>query len=160
MQTEPHAFFASNRVGGLLRRKPLYDDGHFDITAMIDLVFMMNIFFLVTTVGAAMAEIDLPRAQHCAPVDGDLAVFFTVLRHADGDRVSVYLADGPKGEAFSDPDAQTEQIRAAVQAGKAEGKTNVVFKAEKDVRLRDMARLTTAAAMEGMDLNLAVVEKE
>ena len=32
----------------------------FDVTAMVDLVFMMNIFFLVSWIGAALSEIDLP----------------------------------------------------------------------------------------------------
>lgn len=38
--------------GPLVTHRPLRDDAKFDITAMIDLVFMMNIYFLVTTVTA------------------------------------------------------------------------------------------------------------
>ena len=44
----------------LVPSKPLVDDARFDVTAMVDLVFMMNIFFLVTWVDMALAEIDLP----------------------------------------------------------------------------------------------------
>ena len=47
----------------LVKRRPIHDEAKFDITAMIDLVFMMNIFFLVTSVTAALAEIDLPAAR-------------------------------------------------------------------------------------------------
>ncbi len=160
MLTQENNFYSNHRLDTLLGRKPLRDDGHFDITAMIDLVFMLNIFFLVTSVGAALAEIDLPTAQHCAAVDGDTAVFVTVATHADGDTVSVYLADGPRGEPITDPDAQEQQIRAAVETGRREGKASVVFKAEKRVRLREMARLTSAASIEGVQLNLAVLEKD
>ncbi|MDZ4781168.1 MAG: biopolymer transporter ExbD [Planctomycetia bacterium] len=160
MLHERHEFYEHSQLDALLKRKPLHDDAHFDITAMIDLVFMMNIFFLVTTIGASLVEIDLPRAQHAVAVDGDLAVFVTVMPHADGDAVSVYLADGVQGEAITDALVQEDRIRAAVALGRSEGKTAVVFKAEKDVRLREMARLTSAAVAEGMQLNLAVVEKE
>lgn len=160
MLTQENSFYSNHRLDSLLGRKPLRDDGHFDITAMIDLVFMMNIFFLVTSVGAALAEIDLPAAQHCAAVDGETAVFVTVVPHADGDAVSVYLADGLRGEPITDPDAQERRIRAAVEAGLDEGKSTVVFKAERRVRLREMARLTSAAAVEGVLLSLAVMEKE
>lgn len=144
----------------LLARRPLEDDAEFDITAMIDLVFMMNIFFLVTTIGASLVEIDLPRAQHAVAVDGDTAVFVTVVPHADRDAVNVYLADGVQGEVITDAMTQEDRIRAAVAVGRSEGKTAVVFKAAQNVRLREMARLTSAAVAEGMQLNLAVVEKE
>ena len=50
----------------LVPHKPLVDDARFDVTAMVDLVFMMNIFFLVTWVETALAEIDLPTARHCS----------------------------------------------------------------------------------------------
>ena len=45
----------------LVPRKSLADDARFDVTAMVDLVFMMNIFFLVTWAEMARAEIDLPK---------------------------------------------------------------------------------------------------
>ena len=55
----------------LLPAKPLAEEARFDITAMIDLVFMMNIFFLVTTVAAALAELDLPPARHAVAAELD-----------------------------------------------------------------------------------------
>ena len=53
---------------GLVRRSDVEHNADFDITAMIDLVFMMNIYFLVTFIGAAMQEVNLPAADHCAPL--------------------------------------------------------------------------------------------
>ena len=67
----------------LVPRRRLHDEAKFDITAMIDLVFMMNIFFLVTTVTAALAEIDLPAARHCAPADRDTSIVFTIMAGPD-----------------------------------------------------------------------------
>jgi hypothetical protein len=67
----------------LVKRRPIHDEARFDITAMIDLVFMMNIFFLVTTVTAALAEMDLPKAKHVAPADRDTAIIFTITAGID-----------------------------------------------------------------------------
>jgi biopolymer transport protein ExbD len=148
-----------NPLDQLLKRKPLRDDGHFDITAMIDLVFMMNIFFLVTWVGQSMNEMSLPTAQHCVAVDADAAVMFTVVPDYEGDSVTLYVGEDAKN-AITDPEGQDQAIRVAVEEGLVDGKTSVVFKAEKKVRLRQMARLTSAAAAEGMQLHLGVIEKD
>ena len=64
----------------LVPAKPLVDDARFDVTAMVDLVFMMNIFFLVTWVEMALAEIDLPTARHCAAADKEESVVLTITK--------------------------------------------------------------------------------
>jgi biopolymer transport protein ExbD len=146
--------------GLLLTRKPLHDDAEFDITAMIDLVFMMNIYFLVTFLTAALGEVDLPTATHVAALDADTAQIVTLIGSLDGDSVTVHLGDGEVGEAITDVDLQTERIRDWVEQGAASGKKAVLIKAEKKVRLRELFRASTAAAVEGMKLHVAVLETE
>ena len=73
----------------------------------------------------------------------------------------VYLGDREKGTAIRDPDQQEERIRAAVEQGVAEGKHEVLLKAEKKVRLGDLFRISSAASsVEGVKLNVAVMEKD
>jgi len=132
----------------------------FDITAMVDLVFMMNIYFLVTFVTAALGEINLPAANHAVPLDGDKATVITVLAGIDPKTVKVYLADGPKGSPITEPDDQVNQISNAVELAAGRGKTAVLIKAEKNIRLREMKRLASAAAHEGMTLHVAIMEKD
>ena len=48
----------------LIARRPDSEPPEFDITAMVDLVFMMNIYFLVTFVTVALGELNLPAAKH------------------------------------------------------------------------------------------------
>jgi biopolymer transport protein ExbD len=144
----------------LSARKDPQADAHFDITAMIDLVFMMNIYFLVTFVGAVMEEVNLPAADHAAPLDADVATVLTVLAGPDSQSVIVYVGDGRQGPALADPEQQAERIAAAVDQGAAQGKRAVLIKAEKAVRLREMGRLAAAAAREGISLHLAVMEKD
>ena len=148
------------QVDSLIARNPLEDGAEFDITAMIDLVFMMNIYFLVTFLTAAMGEINLPSATHVAPLDADTAVALTVLGSLDGESIIVHLGDSADGEEIRDADAQEERIRQWVEQGVQEGKTAVLIKAEKKVRLRHLFRVSSAAAVEGVKLHVSVMEKD
>jgi biopolymer transport protein ExbD len=143
----------------LVARKPLADDARFDITAMVDLVFMMNIYFLVSWIVAASAEIDLPAARHCIAADPDGAVVVTILA---GTPPKVFLGEArPGGEIH--PDEVEWRLKKAGEDGQKEKppKTFVLVKAEKLVRLRDLVRISAAAcSAKGMKLNLAVMEKD
>ncbi len=141
-------------------RRPDSEPPEFDITAMVDLVFMMNIYFLVTFVTVAMGELTLPAARHVTALDADTAVVLTVTRSLDGKSVTVYLGDSPKGEAITDTGQQEKRIQEAVEQGVAAGKTAVLLKAEKKVRLADLFRVATAATAEGVQLHVAVLERD
>src|SRR5262245_12155256 len=82
---------------GFFPTQQRHDHAEFDITAMVDLVFMMNIYFLVTFVTAAFGEINLPAANHSVALDGDKAVVITALAGTDATSIVVYLGDGKKG---------------------------------------------------------------
>lgn len=145
----------------LISREPIKDDARFDITAMIDLVFMMNIFFLVTTVGAALSQMDLPTARHCVAADLESCVVISVMSGADARTGEVYLGDGTVGEPLVNRDDQTREVRRAVQEGVKELKQTVLIKAEQNVRLQVLGRIAGAAAsIPGVELRLAVVEQE
>jgi biopolymer transport protein ExbD len=145
----------------IVGRKPHREPPEFDITAMVDLVFMMNIYFMVTFITLALAEIGLPSASHVEPLDADSAVVLTVLGSLDGESVTVTAGSGDEAQPLGEGDEQAEQITAAVEKGAAEGKTSVLIKAEKKVRLRELFRIATAAAAaEGLKLHVAVTERE
>jgi biopolymer transport protein ExbD len=144
----------------LIARRPDSEPPEFDITAMVDLVFMMNIYFLVTFVTVALGEMNLPTAKHVLALNADSAVVLTVARSLDGKSVTVFLGDGDKAEAIHDVAQQEKRVQEAVEQGKVAGKTEVLLKAEKKVRLADLFRVATAAAADGMKLHVAVLEKE
>ena len=158
-----HFNFAAAGLGGaesddLIGRKPIEETPEFDITAMVDLVFMMNIYFLVTFVTVALAEVDLPTATHVAPLDGDSAVVITIVGDSE-QPATVYIGEREKGERIGNRDQIADRVRAAVEEGAAAGKTEVLLKAEKQVRLADLFRVSAAASgVEGMKLNVAVME--
>jgi biopolymer transport protein ExbD len=144
----------------LIARRPDEEPPEFDITAMVDLVFMMNIYFLVTFVTVALSGMSLPSADYCNALDADTAVIVRVARSLDGESVTVYLGDGEAGEPLNDNAEQERQIQDAVEEEMASGKTAVLLKAEKRVRLSDLFRIATAASIEGVKLHVAVLEKD
>ena len=156
----------SSGADELIARRPDSEPPEFDITAMVDLVFMMNIYFLVTFVTVASGELNLPSATHVAALDAETAVVLTVTRTLDGKSVIVYLGDGVKGEPITDIMQQEQRIQSAVEQGIATGKKQVLLKAEKKVRLADLFRVATAATSaapengEKVKLNVAVLEKD
>lgn len=136
------------------------DEARFDITAMIDLVFMLNIFFLVTTVAAAVSEMDLPVVRNTVATDTDSAVVVSLTRDEAG-TTTVYLAEQPEGDGIVDPEEQTRRVREAVEEGRRADKRIVLIKAERPVKLRDVQRVGAAASeVPGVELRMAVIEKE
>ena len=143
----------------LLPRRGPRDEAKFDVTAMIDLVFMLNIFFLVTTVAAAMSEMDLPVVRHTVAADGDEAVIVSLVRRDGG--TAVFFGEDVAGGGVADPDEQTRRVREAAEEGRRAEKSVVLIKAERDVRLRDVQRVAAAAAeVPGVELRAAVIERE
>ena len=155
-----HAASSGSDMGGLISPRPPGEMPEFDVTAMVDLVSLMNIYFLITLSVGAAGEIDLPRAVRSKALDADNATVLTVLQGRDASSVVVYLGDGKEGKAMTDPTEQEEQIAAAVDAGLARQKAEVLIKAEKAIRLREMQRISAAASREGVTLNMAVWEKD
>jgi biopolymer transport protein ExbD len=144
----------------LVTRRPPEQDAHFDITAMVDLVFMMNIYFLVTFITVALAEVNLPAAANVTALDADTAVMVTIKRSLDGRSADVYLTGDAKGTPLRGAAEQERGVQTLVDEGLALGKTAVLIKAEKNVRLGDMFRIATAASAEGVTLHVAVLEKD
>ena len=143
----------------LIARRLDPDPPEFDMTAMVDLVFMMNIYFLVTFI-TVVGGLTLPMAKHVTALDADTAVIFTVTRSLDGKSITVQIGDSDKSEPIAETAQQEKRIQEAVEQGKAAGKTAVLLKAEKKVRLSDLFRVATAASAEGVNLHVAVVERD
>lgn len=143
--------------GPLLPVKPIGGNAHFDITAMIDLVFLMNLYFLVKMLTVVMGEVDLPKAQRGVSAEMETAVVITVLDGGEGSPALV--STGNASEAAPWSDLTEQEIRTAVEAGRNDGKKSIVIKAERKVLHRYVAQVASAAtAVEGMQLSLAVME--
>ena len=145
---------------GLLPRRPDNEPPEFDITAMVDLVFLMNLYFLVTFLTVAMGELALPAADHATALDADTAVVLSLVRSLDGQSTTLYLGDGEKGEPINDSSQQEQSVQTAIEEGIAAGKTAVLIKAESKVRLADLFRISSLLAGHDLQLHVAVMERE
>jgi biopolymer transport protein ExbD len=141
-------------------RRPHHETPEFDVTAMVDLVFMMNIYFLVTFITIALGELSLPSADNVTALDVEAATVFTLVRAPDGKGVVLYVGGGEEGDAHRDPLEQEQVIETAITQGLAAGKKDVLLKAEQKVRLAELFRIATAASLEGTKLHVGVLEKE
>lgn len=145
----------------LVLRSKSHHEATFDITAMIDLVFMMNIFFLVTTVAAAQLVMDLPTMRHCVPTDPDEAVIISV-SDTTPPAITIDLGRQTVDAAITDPDRQKEVIQRAVRDATQAGKKIILVKAAQSVKLREIKRIGSVA-MEGtteMQLRFSVIETD
>jgi biopolymer transport protein ExbD len=129
---------------------------------MIDCVFLLLIFFLVTSTPDEQSSVELPSALHGKAVSQIESVVFTI-GMGSADAAPVYAADGkfPEKLLSDDPATRAEQVREAVEQGVRENKTGVVVKADRGVAFRHVARLVAdASAVPGVQLHLAVLDTE
>jgi biopolymer transport protein ExbD len=179
---------AEAEEGPVLPRRRVRDTADLDITPMIDIVFLLLIFFLVASIPNMQVAADLPAARYGKGVNARTAIIFTVAERGGPGSALVYLGDGKRGSRLpadsagqeaaiamalsgkggtllpDDPATQEEIVRRAVAQGFYEGgRSAVLVKAEKAVRYRDVSRVTSAvgaAQAEGIQLHLAVYEIE
>ena len=146
----------------LLPKRNRGEDAEMDITPMIDITFLLLIFFLVCSTPDQDTAVELPKARHGKGVSERNSVMITI--SGEGiDSAPIYLADGKVGESLpEDPDQQREMIREAVEKGRRDdNKENVLIKADRNVAFRDVASVIKAVSrVEGAKIHLAVLEAD
>lgn len=141
------------------RRRPKADS-EIDIAPLIDMVFLLLIFFLVSSTLDRQSSIDLPETEYGTTVSERNATTISV--EGKGDDVRVYIGDNVGGEALPDlTEPQESAIARAVEAGYLEGKTMLVIKADREVHAGEISRIISAAtaAVDELDIFMATVEE-
>ena len=146
----------------LLARRAVQDSAEMDITPMIDITFLLLIFFIVCSTMAQSTSVKLPGARHGKGVDEQTAVIITIDGEGGEEKPRVYLGDGTTSEPLPDDhETQDKMIAEAVELGLQEpGKTSILVKAAKNVKSGDVERVSKAAAAgaEGNAFYLGVME--
>jgi biopolymer transport protein ExbD len=148
--------------GALLPTRGHKEHAHVDIVAMIDLVFMMNIFFMVTTLTAGLMALKLPQTRTGMERDADRAVVFSLVATGDGQTSEIYIGSPTDEGAEPLPNTQEQEdmIVRAVEVGVAQNKPTVMICAERDVRYRDVARVAALVGeVEGAEMFVGVIIK-
>lgn len=141
------------------RRK--LEEADMDITPMIDITFLLLIFFIVASRMDADTQVTLPSARNGVAVATKNSVILTL---AGEEPATIYKGDGMVvGTELSstDPADQESEIADYIQAAMDEGKTNVILKAEKHVKHREVSRVAKAVGLiEESKLFVAVLEEQ
>jgi len=131
-----------------LIRSKTFEETEMDITSMIDLTFLLLIFFLVAGKMDPSGAIQLPPARYGMPVVEKTSIIVTLAAGEDGKAV-VYCGNGIVDQnrvGTSDLAAQEEQVANYVEKEFASGtKQNVLIKAAKGLKTRDVTRIAKAA---------------
>jgi len=140
------------------------EDAEMDITPMIDITFLLLIFFLVASRLDQNESVELPPARHGGGVSQQTAVIFTVAKGGENQPAKVFLGDGTGGDRLPDePETQKKAIASAVEEGFNQGKVAVLVKAERKVKHKDVSRVSEAvgsAEVEDVHLHIAVFEQD
>ena len=158
LQNEP---FFEDLEGPVMPRRPIEDSAELDITPMIDITFLLLIFFLVCSTAAMQTAVDLPPAQFGEGVSEKTSVILTVTASGESGRADVYLGSATGSRLPDEPAAQEEAITQAVREGFDQGNSSVLVKAERKVKSSEVLRVAAAAGqVEGISLHYAVEEVE
>ena len=130
-------------------------DGEMDITPMIDVTFLLLIFFMVASTMQGTPDVDVPPAQHSIGVDSAGAAVVTILAaKSSSESPRIVLGDG------EGPEADLSDVRRYVEESARDGKKRVVLKAEGDVvhgLVDEVAQ--TIKSIEGIELYMGVGDK-
>ncbi len=122
-------------------------DSEMDITPMIDVTFLLLIFFLVASKMDTPQAVKLPKASG-DPISSKNSVVI-VIRNAGKDKVSVHQGDG---QLFTEGDKkrQEQEVTDYVEAGLRGAepfsgkKLHVLLKAERGIKHKEVARISKA----------------
>jgi len=131
-------------------KKP--EEAELDITPMIDVTFLLLIFFMVTSTMEQQKQIDVPPAKHGVGAEASNATFVTILAN-EGGLGRVLLGDGADGEEV----VSMDRVARFVQQGLNEGRDLCIVKAERDVtegRVQEVLR--AAGEIDGMRFAVGV----
>ncbi|SFH72009.1 ExbD/TolR family protein [Planctomicrobium piriforme] len=103
------------------------DDDEINITAMIDIVMLLLIFFMITSKLESTTSLQVPPAKHGQAVSVDQSIVFSIFK-TDGEP-EIYLSDGKQENGPVDLDA----VRAYTKTGVDEDKKFVIIKADREV---------------------------
>ena len=159
MAVEPHNTSPHDEDNAplVLPRKKL-EEAEMDITPMIDITFLLLIFFLVAAKMDSQRAVGLPDARAGSAILAEKAV--TVIIEPSGpDAVLVFNGEG--GQFSTDMEAQEEEITSYIKDQLDGGKQFVLLKAGKGIRHKEVSRVAQAIGRADVpSLYLAVKQLE
>jgi len=145
---------ARSMTGSGFQKKNSAEEADLDITPMIDVTFLLLIFFMVTSTMQQESAVNVPPANFGVGKDASTSTIITILADKGGGPARVLLGDGSGDEARS-----MDLVTAYVQQGVSQGKRQVIIKADRDVNHGKVQEVLKALG-EIEDLEFAVGVEE
>ena len=134
----------------VIKLRRVREDAEMDITPMIDITFLLLIFFLVASKMDSDSEVSLPKARNGTAVTVKSSAVLTITP-GNGDTVNVFTGNGAIDAnriASADLAEQEAAIAAYVdRMMREESKQQIIIKAEKSVKHREVARVMQACGL-------------
>ncbi|QDT97206.1 ExbD/TolR family protein [Gimesia aquarii] len=129
-----------------------------DITPMIDVTFLLLIFFMVTSTMQATQDSDVPVARHGVGVDTRLST--TILVHNDGNGLNGKSVVEFK-ESGGATEVSLEELTAKVRERVQNGVSDVIIKADRGVPHGFVQEVTRAVTeVDGVKFYIGIEEKK
>ena len=145
-------FDEEDESAALLPKRAL--SGDLDITPLIDVVFLLLIFFMVTSTMKGTPDVDVPFAHYGVGVPSRVATVVTLRLTSELEPPVIVLGDGRGREG------DLAAVREHVEQGLREGHNTVIIKAERHVPHGFVQEVAKAVgAVEGIRFNIGVQEK-
>ncbi len=147
-----------NEMRNMMGRRPL-EEAEMDITPMIDITFLLLIFFIVAAKIDDKGGVSLPQTEYAEAVLEAEAVTITLVRVGESD-AALYLGDVINEENLVTKKSPLEReaaIRRYVEDEfkTKEGKTTVLLKA--DAKLKHGEIQKVLQALSGVDVELSIM---
>lgn len=137
------------------RSRRMGQDSGVEMTPLIDVTFLLLIFFMVTSSLAAQQDVIVPEAVHGVGVSPESATVILLAQPDDGSPTRLFLGDG-RGE-----EGDLKAVRSWVEQGLKQGRTTVIVKAEGRVPAGQTHRVYQAIGqIEGTQLRIGVRDKD
>ena len=147
-----------------MRRKRGREEPKMDITPMIDVTFLLLIFFIVASRLDPQMVVDLAKAKHGGAIpEKNSAVLVVTHDNPDDPAIFMGASKDPSNQVTGTPEEQEEKIRQFIdEQCNGQNKRYVLIKAEKGVKYRHMDRIYKAvkASVTDQQIHVAVLEKQ
>ena len=125
-----------------------------DLTSLIDVVFLLLIFFMVSSTMTGQADVKVPAAKNQKGIDPRQSVVITIRQPRTlGGGTTIIIGDG------IGPEGSLDDVRSVVEKGIKQGLTQVIIKAERRVPHIDVLEVAkVVGSIEGGRLYIGVQE--
>lgn len=123
-----------------MKRRKVVEETEMDITPMIDVTFLLLIFFILTNNASKTTQVVLPKTTNSMSVNRKESVVLTVFKSEDAPQV--YLSDGKKENG----PASMADVTSYVRDGVLQEKRTVIILADTEVPAGFVEEVALAAS--------------